>query len=209
MHRRARIEMEFVSRVDHRVLRWFGHVERMDEYHMVRRVLMAEVTGRRVWGMDDTGWLDGWCEGGLEKQRNGGGSCTSMRKRSVGWMDDVKVALRNRGMVVEAACQAQKIGKSGEPWYICNWRIFMQTFLLGPVFFRTTLPCSGGYHLERGGMPLHEKGATTVKRAQLLNTKVQMSSIWDKGCMLMTMRVLSDLIWLPLVGGGRKSRYIL
>ena len=45
---------------------------------------------------------------------------------------------------------------------------FMRPFLLGPVFFRTALPCSGGYHLERGGMPLHdavgincEKGATT------------------------------------------------
>ena len=37
-----------------------------------------------------------------------------------------------------------------------------------PVFFRTALPCSAGYHLERGGMPLHdavgincEKDATT------------------------------------------------
>ena len=28
--------------------------------------------------------------------------------------------------------------------------------LLGPVFFRTALPCSGGYHLERGRMPLHQ-----------------------------------------------------
>ena len=41
-------------------------------------------------------------------------------------------------------------------------------FLLGPVFYRTALPCSGGYHLEMGGMPLHdavgingEKAATT------------------------------------------------
>ena len=41
-------------------------------------------------------------------------------------------------------------------------------FLLGPVFFRTALPCSGGYHMEKGGMPLHDvvvinskKGATT------------------------------------------------
>ena len=41
-------------------------------------------------------------------------------------------------------------------------------FLLGLVFFRTALPCSGGYHMERGGMPLHDavgvnckKGATT------------------------------------------------
>ena len=41
-------------------------------------------------------------------------------------------------------------------------------FLLGPVFFRTALPCSGGYHLERCGMLLHDmvginckKGTTT------------------------------------------------
>ena len=27
------------------VLRWSGHVERMDEYRMARRVLMAEVSG--------------------------------------------------------------------------------------------------------------------------------------------------------------------
>ena len=45
---------------------------------------------------------------------------------------------------------------------------FMRPFLLGPVFFLTALTCSGGYHLERGGMPLNdavgincEKGATT------------------------------------------------
>ena len=31
-----------------------------------------------------------------------------------------------------------------------------QEFLLAPVFFRTTLPCSGGYHMERGGMPVHD-----------------------------------------------------
>ena len=35
------------SRADQRVLRWFGHVERMDEYRMVRKVL-AEVSGGRV-----------------------------------------------------------------------------------------------------------------------------------------------------------------
>ena len=46
---------------------------------------------------------------------------------------------------------------------------FTRPFLLGPVFFRNALPYSGaGYHLERGGMPLHDavginckKGATT------------------------------------------------
>ena len=37
MRRRAGIEMELESRADQRVLRWFGHVERMDEYRMADR----------------------------------------------------------------------------------------------------------------------------------------------------------------------------
>ena len=35
---RAGIEMELARRADQRVLRWFWHVERMDEYRMARRV---------------------------------------------------------------------------------------------------------------------------------------------------------------------------
>ena len=76
--------MEFASRADQRVLKWFGHVERMDEYRMARRV--AEVSGGRVRGRPRLCWVDG-----------------------------VKVALGNRGMTVEAAVNARKIGKSGEP----------------------------------------------------------------------------------------------
>ena len=34
VRRRAGIERELTSRADQRVLRWFGHVERMDEYRM-------------------------------------------------------------------------------------------------------------------------------------------------------------------------------
>ena len=48
MRRRAGIESELASRADQRVLRWFAHVERMDEYRMARRMLMAEVSGGRV-----------------------------------------------------------------------------------------------------------------------------------------------------------------
>ena len=48
VRRRAGIERELASRTDQRVLRWFGHVERMDDYRMARRVLMAEVSGVRV-----------------------------------------------------------------------------------------------------------------------------------------------------------------
>ena len=45
---------------------------------------------------------------------------------------------------------------------------FTRPSLLGTVFFLTALQSSGGYHLEIGGMPLHDavvinckKGATT------------------------------------------------
>ena len=49
-----------------------------------------------------------------------------------------------------------------------NLEVVGGTTLLGPVFFRTALPCSCGYHTESGGMPLHDavginckKGVTT------------------------------------------------
>ena len=71
--RRAGIERELASRADQRVLRWFGHVERKDEYRMARTVLMAKVSGGRVQG-----------------------------RPRLGWMDGVKVALGKRGMTVEA-----------------------------------------------------------------------------------------------------------
>ena len=63
---RAGMEREFASRADQRVLRWFGHVERMDKYRMARRVLMPEVSGGRV--LETEVRLDGWCEGGLSKR---------------------------------------------------------------------------------------------------------------------------------------------
>ena len=50
VRRRAETERELASRADQRVLRWFGHVERMDEYRMARRVLITEVSGGRVRG---------------------------------------------------------------------------------------------------------------------------------------------------------------
>ena len=56
---RAGKERELASRADQRVLRWFGHVERMDEYRMARRVLMAEVSGGQVRGRPRLGWMDG------------------------------------------------------------------------------------------------------------------------------------------------------
>ena len=90
VRRRAGIERELASRADQRVLRWFGHVQRMDEYRMARSVLMAEVGRGRVRG-----------------------------RLRLGWMDVVKVALGNRGMTVEATRQGAKDRKTwreSPPW---------------------------------------------------------------------------------------------
>ena len=57
VRRRAGIERELARR-DQRVLRWFGHMERMDEYRMARRVWRAGSRESEV-------RLDGWCESGL------------------------------------------------------------------------------------------------------------------------------------------------
>ena len=146
---RAGIERELASRADQRVLRWFGHVERMDE-----RVGQKGVNGRSKWGMgtrETEVRLDSLWEGGLGQWR---------------W---------------RLRINARKIGKSGKPWYICNWTSFKRPFFLGNaffvkkkihIFFFTVLPCSGGYHLERGLMPLHDadginckKGATNYKKS--------------------------------------------
>ena len=45
--------------MNQRLLRCCGHVERMDENRMARRVLMVEVSGRRVRGRPRLGWMDG------------------------------------------------------------------------------------------------------------------------------------------------------
>ena len=39
---RAGIEKELASRADQKILRWFDHVERMDEHRMARRALMGK-----------------------------------------------------------------------------------------------------------------------------------------------------------------------
>ena len=71
---------------------------------------------------------------------------------------------------------------------------FMPTFFLGHVFFQTALSCCGGYHLERGGMPLHHAvGITCRKDATTENQGVDVKYM-GKGSMLMIVCVLSGLI---------------
>ena len=56
IRRRVGILHELAARVDESVLRWFGHMERMDDERLVKRVWNANVTGSRVRGRPRYGW---------------------------------------------------------------------------------------------------------------------------------------------------------
>ena len=76
----------------------------------------------------------------------------------------MKVAFGNRGMTVEAARQCAKDWKAWRALVYMSLNDFHAAIFAWPVFFRTTLPCSGGYHLERGGMPLHDAVGINCKK---------------------------------------------
>ena len=56
---RAGVRKELAAKVDMNVLRWFGHVERMDNERLTKRVMNAKVDGRNVRGRPRFGWIDG------------------------------------------------------------------------------------------------------------------------------------------------------
>ena len=76
VRRRAGVERKLSGRVDQSVLRWFGHMERMDEERIAKRVMKSDVEGNRGRGRPNLGWMDG-----------------------------VRSALRERGMSVEQGRQ--------------------------------------------------------------------------------------------------------
>ena len=56
---RTGVRKELATKVDMNVLRWFGHVERMDNERLTKRVMNAKVNGRNVRGRPRFGWMDG------------------------------------------------------------------------------------------------------------------------------------------------------
>ena len=56
---RTGVREELADRVDKNVLRWFGHVERMDDERLLKRVVNARVDGRGARGRPRFGWIDG------------------------------------------------------------------------------------------------------------------------------------------------------
>ena len=56
---RTGVRRELAARVDMNVLRWFGHVERMDNERLLKKVMNAKVDGRSDRGRPRFGWMDG------------------------------------------------------------------------------------------------------------------------------------------------------
>ena len=55
MRRRAQAEGKLTGRVNQCVLRWFGHVERIDEEHMAKVVMISHDEGNRYKGRPKVG----------------------------------------------------------------------------------------------------------------------------------------------------------
>ena len=53
------VRKEFAVRVDRNVLRWFGHVERMDDDRLLKKVVSARVDRRGARGRPRFRWMDG------------------------------------------------------------------------------------------------------------------------------------------------------
>ena len=56
---RTGVRRELAARVYMNVLRWFGHVERMDNERLLKKVMNVKVDGRSARGMPRFGWMDG------------------------------------------------------------------------------------------------------------------------------------------------------
>ena len=56
---RTGVRRELATRVDMNALRWFGHVERMDNERLLKKVMNAKVDGRSARGRPRFGWMDG------------------------------------------------------------------------------------------------------------------------------------------------------
>ena len=103
--------------------------------------------------------LDGWCKGGLRQQTNDGGGCVTMLER-VESPGTYVTEWVSHGYFCLALCS---FGPPCHSLVVITWR-------------------------GKGCRYIMWLGQT-VKRAPLLKIKAQVSSIWAKGCILMTVCV--------------------
>ncbi len=59
VRQRTGVVRKLSDRVDQSVLRWYGHMVRMDEERLTKKVWRAPVTGERRRGRPNLRWMDG------------------------------------------------------------------------------------------------------------------------------------------------------
>ena len=59
MRERTGVRKELAARVDSNALRGFGHVERMEDERLTKKVMNSKADGRNVRGRPRFGWMDG------------------------------------------------------------------------------------------------------------------------------------------------------
>ena len=59
VRKKVQVNEKLSERIDKRVLTWFGHVERMNDGRMTKRVYKSEVSGTRLRGRPRLRWKDG------------------------------------------------------------------------------------------------------------------------------------------------------
>ena len=117
----------------------------------------------------------------------------------------VKVAFGNRRMTGGCATMSEKSEKvESTGTYVTEWvsrRHFCSALCsFGPPFRAlVVIIWSGNDAVTWCGWDKLWKGRNYWK------SMLRSQSIWAKGCILMSVCVISDLTWLPLLGGGRKS----
>ena len=83
-------------------------------------------------------------------------------------------------------------------------------FFLVIVFFIPTSRDLVAYHLERGGMLLHDAVGANCKIGATTDIKTQVPRTWPKGCMLDNCACVNWLdMTIPLFNGGRMSLHII
>ena len=81
---RVGVKEEMSKRVDRKVLKWFGHVERMGDERLTKKVYKSEVGGERPVGRPRFRWIDG-VKNALDVRRMGLATARSRCRNRTEW----------------------------------------------------------------------------------------------------------------------------
>ena len=128
------VRREFAARVDMTVLRWFGHVERIDNEPLLKKMMNAKVNGRSATERPRFGWMDG-VKRALNDRRMGMREASEHARNRNEWRmivtqfrlaSAVATGLPSRGSPVVgvvgemASMKRRKLWKSGEDGLCCS-----------------------------------------------------------------------------------------